>query len=427
MAGQISDTTTLFVDDFHNAQFYKDNWDYNQWRQIDNPSYIGRTQMQQKLPEIVNNELRLRVDTWLNGKAFSGDEAITKKKFNISKGGIAFETTAHFDLNNAKGLVGGMFPFGITTGKKKNEIDWEGLSNQYTAKINQIQTNVYADALPGQGSVKFVNVPGSMAQNHVYRIEWLKGEVRWLIDGQLVRSEKAKVPPNKDVQMHLNFWAADDKWKNAYSDTLQPAANAGQSKKYYFYVDKVAVTQLATTYGDKNDNVLTGTESHEWLRGHAGKDEIRGGLGNDTIKGNQHADTLFGEEGDDTVAGGRGNDILNGGAGNDVLKGRSGHDTFVFDTELSVAGTDRIKDFTPGVDKISLAGAAFAGLGLPGLLDEAAFHLGASAADANDRIIYDSATGSLKFDPDGTGPDAEVTFATLSIGLALTSADFIVA
>lgn len=427
MAGQLSDTSTLFVDDFHNAQFYKTNWDYNHWRQTDNPSFLGRTQMQQKLPEIVNGELRLRVDTWLDGKAFSGDEAITKKKFNISKGGVAFETTAHFDMANAKGLVGGMFPFGITTGKSKNEIDWEGLSNQYTAKVNQIQTNVYANAPPGQGSVKFVNVPGSMAQNHVYRIEWLKGEVRWLIDGKLVRTEKTKVPPNGDVQMHLNFWAPDKGWKNAYSDTLKPAASADQSKKYFFYVDKVSVTQLATAYGNEKANLLTGSASNEWLRGHAGDDDIKGGIGNDTLLGNRGKDTLLGEDGDDTLAGGKGADILSGGGGNDVLKGRVGQDTFVFDTDLAKAGTDRITDFQPGIDKISLDGAVFAGLGAAGELAGGLFHIGSAAGDADDRIIYDSTTGLLKFDPDGTGPQAELAFAKLSAGLALTSGDFIVA
>ncbi len=426
MAGPLSDTATLFVDDFHNQKFYQANWDYNHWRQNDNPSFLGRTQMQQKLPEIVNGELRLRVDTWLNGKAFSGDEAITMKNFNLNKGGIAFETTARFDATNAKGLVGGMFPFGITTGKKKNEIDWEGLSNQYTAGVNQIQTNVYADAPPGAGSVKFVNVPGSMTQNHVYRIEWLKGEVRWYIDGNLVRSEKAKVPPNGDVQLHLNFWAPDKGWSNAYSDTLQPAANAGQSKKYYFYVDKVAVTQIATTYGNKAANKLTGTESHEYLRGHAGDDVLEGGAGNDTLVGNRGNDTLHGEEGDDTLFGGQGDDILNGGAGKDVLKGRAGADTFVFDTDLATAGVDRITDFQTGVDKISLDSTVFVGIGPAGPLAESAFHVGEAATEADHRIIYDRDAKLLKFDSDGSGPEAAVKFAKLARGPEVVAGDFFV-
>jgi serralysin len=48
-----------------------------------------------------------------------------------------------------------------------------------------------------------------------------------------------------------------------------------------------------------------------------------------------------------------------------------------------------------------------------------------AAADADDRIIYNSATGQLYFDADGAG-GAGVLFATLGTDLALTSADFIV-
>ena len=51
---------------------------------------------------------------------------------------------------------------------------------------------------------------------------------------------------------------------------------------------------------------------------------------------------------------------------------------------------------------------------------------GAAAADASDRIIYNSATGALYFDVDGVGGAAQVQFATLTAGLALTAADFTV-
>jgi serralysin len=52
------------------------------------------------------------------------------------------------------------------------------------------------------------------------------------------------------------------------------------------------------------------------------------------------------------------------------------------------------------------------------------FRAGTSAADANDRIIYDSATGRIYYDADGNDAGAKVLFAQVTAGLALTNADF---
>jgi len=52
------------------------------------------------------------------------------------------------------------------------------------------------------------------------------------------------------------------------------------------------------------------------------------------------------------------------------------------------------------------------------------FWTGASAHDANDRIIYDKATGALYYDDDGTGRHAQVKIASLKKGLGLTKSDF---
>jgi serralysin len=42
-------------------------------------------------------------------------------------------------------------------------------------------------------------------------------------------------------------------------------------------------------------------------------------------------------------------------------------------------------------------------------------------AAANDRIVYDGATGGLLFDRDGSGPGAGIQFATVSHGIALAT------
>lgn len=51
---------------------------------------------------------------------------------------------------------------------------------------------------------------------------------------------------------------------------------------------------------------------------------------------------------------------------------------------------------------------------------------GTSAQDAGDRILYDSATGQIWYDSDGTGAAAKILFATLAIGTSVSAADFLI-
>jgi serralysin len=61
-----------------------------------------------------------------------------------------------------------------------------------------------------------------------------------------------------------------------------------------------------------------------------------------------------------------------------------------------------------------------------GALPAGALVIGSAAQDANDRIIYNPATGAVTFDSNGSGAGGAIQFATLSHGLALAAHDFIV-
>ncbi len=63
------------------------------------------------------------------------------------------------------------------------------------------------------------------------------------------------------------------------------------------------------------------------------------------------------------------------------------------------------------------------GLTTDGLSDDM-ITIGSAAVDANTRFIYDSSTGGLFFDADGTGESKQVQFAVLSPDLNLSSSDF---
>ena len=158
----------------------------------------------------------------------------------------------------------------------------------------------------------------------------------------------------------------------------------------------------------------------------AGHDQITGGSGNDRLYGHTGNDVLRGAGGRDILLGDAGNDDLFGGVGNDVLTGGRGQDDFVFNTAPSGSTNfDRITDFSAVDDRILLENAVFTRLAAGGLA-ASQFVLGTQAQDANDRIIYQRATGTLWYDRDGTGAAAKVAFADLADGTALTAADFLV-
>jgi Ca2+-binding RTX toxin-like protein len=141
--------------------------------------------------------------------------------------------------------------------------------------------------------------------------------------------------------------------------------------------------------------------------------------------GNALDNRLFGNDGANVLNGGDGADSLYGRLGADTLVGGAGADGFYFDTAPAAGNIDRITDFNVADDTIYLGQGNFAALA-EGALLPSQFVIGAAAGDATDRIIYNSATGALFYDSDGTGAAAQVQFATLTTGLAMTAADFVV-
>jgi Ca2+-binding RTX toxin-like protein len=61
-----------------------------------------------------------------------------------------------------------------------------------------------------------------------------------------------------------------------------------------------------------------------------------------------------------------------------------------------------------------------------GKLSAASFWTGPAAHDANDRVVYNKATGALLYDADGSGRAAPLHFATVGKDLKMTCADFFV-
>jgi len=222
--------------------------------------------------------------------------------------------------------------------------------------------------------------------------------------------------------------------------------------------------------GGLGNDYLVGREGDDVLDGGSNYDQMDGGFGNDTFivdhwgdyiieridggtdtvmssvgwtlipevenltltggesihgTGSWRDNRITGNTGDNRLDGREGNDEIDGGLGADTLIGGLGADVFAFTAALGAGNVDTIVDFAPGADRIALDDAAFAGL-VPGALPVEAFGVGTAAADADDRILYDPATGALLFDADGAGGAEAVMFATVQPGLLLSAADFVV-
>jgi len=159
------------------------------------------------------------------------------------------------------------------------------------------------------------------------------------------------------------------------------------------------------------------------LAGNGFAQFILGTNGTNILNGDGGADTLSGLAGSDVLLGGDGDDQLNGGAGSDGLNGGNGADLFVFADALGAGNVDAVQDFASGVDRLLVDHNVFTGLA-SGALPASAFVTGTGAQDADDRIIYNPATGELWFDADGNGAGAAILFATLSGQPGLTANDF---
>ncbi|WP_442577598.1 calcium-binding protein [Mesorhizobium sp. ASY16-5R] len=218
-----------------------------------------------------------------------------------------------------------------------------------------------------------------------------------------------------------------------------------------------------TIVGGAGANRLEGQSGNDVLEGGIGADRLVGGTGADTVtyarassavtvslanpainRGEAAGDTfesierIIGSAFNDnlnganlvnnTIRGGAGNDTLKGYTGNDALEGGAGKDVFVFNTALNATtNVDIILDFNAAADTIQIDNAFFLGL-VAGTLSAAAFkNIALAAKDASDRILYNSDTGSLFYDRDGSGGTyAAIKFASLTGSPTITAADFVV-
>jgi Ca2+-binding RTX toxin-like protein len=220
----------------------------------------------------------------------------------------------------------------------------------------------------------------------------------------------------------------------------------------------------ASMFGLGGSDTLVGGTGKDLLDGGAGNDTLNGGDGSDIYRVDSPGDSIVenagGASGADIVEataasftlpvnveflrylgnagftgignasnnylfGGPGADFLSGLDGNDVLRGLGGADTWlggngadIFYINGGEPGLPRILDFVSGTDKITLNPANF---GHTATVDYVA---GPAPTSGNSTFLYDSASGLLSYDPDGTGAASAMQLARLNAGLTLAATDF---
>lgn len=198
-------------------------------------------------------------------------------------------------------------------------------------------------------------------------------------------------------------------------NTLMADLDVGGFTRYFGTVEGFA--EKASKSALKVVKAKAGTSKSDTFTGKPGMDGYYGLGGNDVIQGGG---------GNDWLDGGRGQDRIAGGPGANSLTGGSGRDTFIFDPSVAKgSGSDGIRDFSPAEDVVQFSQATMS-LGKSGKLASSAFVKGATAADPDDRVIYDPSSGALYYDTNGSAAGGLIKIADIGKGLNVTADNFLI-
>ena len=212
-------------------------------------------------------------------------------------------------------------------------------------------------------------------------------------------------------------------------------------------VENLELTGTASINGTGNalDNVLSGNVGANKLSGGAGNDTYiiddaqdtvseANNAGTDTVRasisytlGNNVENLVLTGSGDISGTGNNAANAITGNAGSNTLTGRNGLDSFYL---MEATGVDHITDFAAS-ERLYLDDLVFADIGPVGnfVAGDERFHAAAGAtggADASDRVVYDTASGRLYYDADGSGLGAATLVAVMDNLVALTATNIAV-
>ena len=152
---------------------------------------------------------------------------------------------------------------------------------------------------------------------------------------------------------------------------------------------------------------------------------------NETNNASGKIAVVVGNTSGNSLSGTSGNDVIFGFGGNDTLTGGAGADQFVFNTAPRAGSVATITDFSHAQgDKIDLDQSIFKALatgafGSPLAVSDFYASSNGAAHAAGDHILYNTTTGALSYDTDGTGAAAAVQIAVILNHPTLQANDFL--
>lgn len=171
---------------------------------------------------------------------------------------------------------------------------------------------------------------------------------------------------------------------------------------------------------------VIGSSWGDTLSGSTGNNTLNGAAGDDLISGIGGSNLLQGGTGLDEIHGASGADTLYGGSGVDTLTGGGGDDIFYYSTTAPSEGNDIVTDFEHDTENDIFKFSSDGGFNSSFTFETVTNYDSSSPGGSGAYFIYETSTGKLYYDNDGTSVGDGLIIATVQ-GDAVVSADINVA
>ena len=237
----------LLYDDFTSGTLDTSKWDVANWTLGSKTSFATTPVLQSSGG---TSYARFSLQTY--NPSYPGTRVLGTAIYSDSlfarENGLVCEARIRVTSAATAGMVAAFFLY-QDYGSTSDEIDFEFLTNQSTNQVLLTNWNDWLSSYSQNDGIHHVNYnPTVSGMNFsdwtTIKILWLPTQTRWYINGTEVWRTSQAVP-DQSMKMHVNFWAPDSSWSQAWSSSLAPVAASGSNTTYYYDVDYVKVSRYS--------------------------------------------------------------------------------------------------------------------------------------------------------------------------------------